>query len=104
MKQSKTLSGIRFNYEGSLDSYLTIYKNIKIKIPKKIIDVIKSEINQKSPILMGACRDNPSKNSIGESLKGKRYSPQNLSYVIPLLVEEGFCSSNIKRPFIITKC
>jgi len=39
-----------------------------------------------------------------ESLRGKGYSPQNLSYVIPLLSEEGFCSSNMKKPYMITKC
>jgi hypothetical protein len=47
-----------------------------------------------------ACRD---KNSIGESLKAQGYSPQNLSYVIPLLIEEGFCVANDKKPFVITK-
>lgn len=52
---------------------------------------------------MGACRDNPSKYSIGESLREQSYSPQNLSYVIPLLIEEGFCVANDKKPFVITK-
>lgn len=52
---------------------------------------------------MGACRDNPSKNSIGEALKMQGYSPQNLSYVIPLLIEEGFCVANDQKPFVITK-
>lgn len=104
MKQSKTLMGIGFNYEGSIDSELIIHKNLNIKIPKKVIDAIKSEIKRKSPVLMGVCRDNPSKYSIGESLRGQGYSPQNLSYVIPLLIEEGFCSSNMKKPYIITKC
>jgi len=103
MKQSKTLMGIRFKYDGSLDTELIIYKNLNIKIPKKIIDKIKSEIKQKSPVLMGACRDNPSKYSIGESLREQSYSPQNLSYVIPLLIEEGFCVANDKKPFVITK-
>lgn len=46
MKQSKTLMGIRFKYDGSLDTELIIYKNLNIKIPKKIIDKIKSEIKQ----------------------------------------------------------
>ena len=36
--------GIGFNSEGSLDSELIIYKNLNIKIPKKVIDAIKSEI------------------------------------------------------------
>ncbi|MCJ7447723.1 MAG: hypothetical protein MUO72_08520 [Bacteroidales bacterium] len=103
MKHSKTLLGIGFNYDGSLSTELIIYKNLSIKIPKKIIDAIKLEIKQKSPVLMGACRDNPSRYSIGESLRAQGYSPQNLSYVIPLLIEEGFCVANNKKPFIITK-
>lgn len=103
MKQTKTLMGVGFKYEGSLDNGLIIYKKINIKISEKIIKVIKTEIIRKSPVLMGACRDNPSKNSIGESLKMQGYSPQNLSYVIPLLIEEGFCVTNDKKPFVITK-
>ena len=97
MKRAKAI------WEAFCDTELTIYKNLNIKIPKKIIVAIKSEIKQKSPVLMGACRDNPSKYSIGESLRTQGYSPQNLSYVIPLLIEEGFCTANDKRPFVITK-
>lgn len=103
MKQTKTLMGVEFKYEGSLDNGLIIYKNISIGISKNIVNAIKSEITRRSPVLMGACRDNPSKNSIGESLKMQGYSPQNLSYVIPLLIEEGFCAANDKKPFVITK-
>ena len=103
MKQTKTLMGVGFKYEGSIDNGLIIYKKINIKISENIIKAIKTEIIRKSPVLMGACRDNPSKNSIGESLKMQGYSPQNLSYVIPLLIEEGFCVANDKKPFFITK-
>jgi len=103
MKQTKTLMGVGFKYEGSLDNGLVIHKRISFGISKDIVNVIKSEITRRSPVLMGACRDNPSKNSIGESLKVQGYSPQNLSYVIPLLIEEGFCVANDKKPFVITK-
>ncbi len=103
MKQTKTLMGVVFKYEGSIDNGLIIYKNIKINISKIIINAIKSEIIRRSPVLMGACRDNPIKNSIGESLKMQGYSPQYLSYVIPLLIGEDFCEANDKRPFVITK-
>jgi hypothetical protein len=86
MKQTKTLMGVGFKYEGSLDNGLVIHKKISIGISKDIVNAIKSEIMRRSPVLMGACRDNPSKDSIGESLKMQGYSPQNLSYVIPLLI------------------
>ncbi len=103
MNQTKTLMGVGFKYEGSLDNGLVIHKRISIGISKDIVNTIKSEIIRRSPVLMGACRDNPSKHSIGESLKMQGYSPQNLSYVIPLLIEEGFCVANDKKPFVITK-
>ena len=103
MKQTKTLMGVGFKYEGSIDNGLIIYKKINIKISENIIKAIKTEIIRKSPVLMGACRDNPIKNSIGDSLKMQGYSPQNLSYVIPLLIEEGFCVANDKKPFVIAK-
>ena len=83
MKHQKTLTGIEFNYEGSLDNGLTIYKKGKIVIPKKFIDVIKSEITRRSPILMGACRDNPSKNSIGEVFKGATVFTSNFELCYP---------------------
>jgi hypothetical protein len=104
LKHAKTLTGVEYKYEGSLDTELTIYQNDSInKISKEIIGKIKSEIKQRSPVKMGACRDRPSKNSIGESLKKQHHSPQNLSYVIPLLIEEGFCVVTNKKPFVITK-
>lgn len=103
MKNSKTLLGVKFEYDGSLDAGLTVYKRVPIHISKEAIDIIKFEISEKSPIKMGACRDNPSKNSIGESLWAQKYSPQYSSYVVPLLIEEGFYVANDKKPFVIIK-
>lgn len=40
---------------------------------------------------MGACRDSPARGSLGEKVRSQRKSPQLLSYVIPVLAEEGFC-------------
>ncbi len=103
MNQSRTLMGIDFEYEGSLDKELIIHKKMNIKISKASIALIKSEITRRSPVLMGACRDNPSKDSIGESLLKQGYSPQTLSYVVPLLIKEGFCAVNDRKPFLVTK-
>ena len=102
-QQAKTLTGVKFEYSGSLKAGLVIYKgDYSIPISKTIIDIIKLEIQRRSPVLMGANRDKPIKYSIGESLRNQRHSPQNLSYVIPLLIEEGFCKVNNKKPFVIT--
>jgi hypothetical protein len=104
LQKALTISGIEFKYDGSISTELTIYlNNSTTRIPKTIIEKIKTEITNRSPVLMGANRDRPAENSIGEALRRDHHSPQNLSYVIPLLIEEGFCSASKKKPFIITK-
>ena len=40
---------------------------------------------------MGASRDNPPKGSLGYFITMEKQSPQQLSYLIPILIEEGFC-------------
>lgn len=101
MPRSKTLMGVTFQYDGSLNTGIVVHKEIDISINTKIIQIIKDEIIKKRQVLMGACHDNPTPNSIGETLLTHGYSPQNLSYIIPLLVEEGFCSTNGRKPFTI---
>ncbi len=61
-------------------------------IPSGTVAIIKKAINVAREIPMGACRDNPAKDSIGNILRGQKKSPQALCYVIPLLNEEGFCT------------
>jgi hypothetical protein len=101
MLNAKTLMGKEFKYTGSLEKGLIIHKKVEIHIPLKIIQIIRNEIERRSPVLMGACRDNPIKDSIGETLLKHKLSPQNLSYVIPLLIEVGFCNATNNRPYII---
>lgn len=52
---------------------------------------------------MGSCRDNPLPGSLGSILQSKGVSPQHLCYVIPLLVEEGFCTTDKERGAIIIR-
>jgi hypothetical protein len=103
MSGARTLMGVEFQYSGSLDTGLIIHKNIDIHISTNIIQMIRGEIEKRSPVLMGACRDNPTRDSIGETLLNNGYSPQNLSYVIPLLIEEGFCEASDRRPYRIIR-
>lgn len=103
MPSARTLMGVEFQYSGSLDTGLIVHKKVDVRIPAKAIQLIRGEIQNKSPILMGACRDNPAKNSIGETLLNNGYSPQFSSYVIPLLIEEGFCKASEQRPYEITR-
>jgi len=103
MSSARTLMGVEFQYSGSLDAGLIVHKNVDIHISANIIRMIRDEIEQRSPVLMGACRDNPTRNSIGETLRNNGYSPQMSSYVIPLLIEEGFCRASDRRPYKIIK-
>lgn len=74
-------------------------------IPAAIIEVIKAQIAERSPVLMGASRRPLVKNSVGETLyRDYGFSPQAMSYVLPLLVEAGFCTVSPRRPFLIRVC
>ena len=102
MKRSNTVTGKRFYYEGSISADLMVYptdragvkrSGTKVRIPSQAIDFIRAELRKAAEIAMGACRDSPSPGSLGEKLlRQQRRSPQFLSYVIPLLIEEGFCT------------
>lgn len=97
-KEGMTFTGKKFLYEGSINSSVIVYPlygsgqrtGSKIYIDKKIVDLTKSAIENKSEIPMGACYDNPSPNSLGELLYKKKISPLLLSYILPLLEEEGY--------------
>lgn len=97
------ISGLTFNktpflYEGSVDSSLRIFPlnkeskktGVVVQIDRDTIDFVKRIIAEKETIAMGACRDNPSPNSLGEMLLKRGKSPQFLSYILPLLEEKGF--------------
>jgi len=96
-----TVTGKRFYYDESISGDLIVYPTdrdgieptgSKVRIPSHAIDFIRGEIRKAGEIAMGACRDNPSPGSLGEKLRQQGKSPQFLSYVIPLLTKEGFCT------------
>jgi hypothetical protein len=105
MPTGKTLQGNTFRYAGSLTTGLVVsFKSAAIKISPEIIDVIRTEITQRSPVLMGTSHKPVVPDSIGETLWTKHHVvPQVMSYVVPLLVEEGFCTVNHRKPFIIRR-
>jgi hypothetical protein len=104
MPISKTIMGKSFEYSGTLATGITVFFKPPHKkvIPPETVRVIRAEITKRSPVLMGANRDPLVSNSVGETL-AERYneSPQVMSYVLPLLVEEGFCTVSDHRPYII---
>jgi len=103
MPTSKTVTGVTFEYTGSLDSGLVVYfERSRLKIAPDIIRVIRGEILKRSPVLMGANRKPLVADSIGETLWTEhKVSPQVMSYVLPLLIEEGFCAVSSGKPFVI---
>ena len=112
MYQNKTIDREEpFFYTGDLKSGLMVQtsdggryiSDYKMYISASDISLVKRKIKQKLEIPMGSCRDNPSSGSLGRILQSKGVSPQQLCYVIPLLVEEGFCTAVKKRGAIIIK-
>jgi len=107
MPTNRTLTGKPFTYSGSLATGLTIqFGNAGkvMNIPVRIIDIIRTEITRRSPVLAGANRDPLVPNSVGKALYEKHcFSPQAMSYVLPLLIQEGFCTVSDRKPFVIHK-
>ena len=106
MPIAKTVTGKSFEYSGSLETGLTIFFKAPHKkfIPVETIKTIRQEITKRSPVLMGANRQPLVANSIGETLAVQHNeSPQVMSYVLPLLVAEGFCTVSNSKPFVIRK-
>lgn len=106
MPLAKTVTGKSFEYSGSLTTGLTIFFKPphKKKIPVETINIIRHEITKRSPVLMGANRQPLVGDSVGETLALKHNeSPQVMSYVLPLLIEEGFCTASDGKPFVIHK-
>jgi hypothetical protein len=105
MAMSKTVMGKRFKYRGTLATGIAIDfgdTGADWAIPAEIIEVIKTEIAERSPVLMGASRKPLLKNSVGESLyRDHGFSPAAMTYVLPLLVEAGYCTVEAERPFLI---
>jgi hypothetical protein len=105
MASSKTVMGKRFKYRGSLEKGISVEfgdSGADWVIPPQIIEVIKSEIAQRSPVLMGASRKPLVKNSVGETLYREHgFSPAAMTYVLPLLVESGYCTISPARPYLI---
>ncbi len=94
MATSRTVTGKSFEYSGSLANGLAVTHESghATRIGTATVDFVKREIERRSPVLMGANRQPLVRDSLGESVRVELgQSPQVLSYIIPLLVEAGFC-------------
>ena len=103
MATATTVTGVLFEYTGSLATGLIVsFKNSAMKITVETIRIIQDEITKRSPVLMGANRKPLVRDSVGETLWLKyRVTPQAMSYVLPLLLEEGFCTVSDRKPYVI---
>lgn len=100
MKTLTTLTGNKFQYKDNLNEEIIIYPYDKENRPQVklalvitpfTIDLIKKAIREKRRTLMGASRDNPPSGSLGYLLQKEHQTPQQLSYLIPILIASGFC-------------
>ena len=105
MPTGTTLVGRRFEYSGSLATGLTVYfPSTTLKISPEVVKIIRHEITTRSPVLMGANIKPLLPNSVGKTLFEKHgIPPKVMSYVLPLLIKEGFCTASDRKPFVIRK-
>ena len=100
MNTLKTLSGKEFQYKEIPEGEIIVYpsddnnqlqEKFALVITPFTINLVKDSIKQAQKIFMGASRDKPPKDSLGFILKKEKQTPQQLSYLIPILIEKGFC-------------
>ena len=102
MIRLSTLTGRQFQYKEHPDQELIIYppdregtlqERSAIAITPFTINLVKRAIKEAAEIAMGASRDKPPRNSLGALVKREKQSPQQLSYLIPILIDSGYCES-----------
>ncbi len=113
MKKLSTSSGRPFQYKEYPDGDIIVYSsdadgNLQeksaIAITPYTINIIRQAIQRRKEIALGASRDKPSLDSLGALLKSEGQSPQQLSYLIPILAQAGICRVRRQgRAFIVVR-
>lgn len=108
-----TLTGRPFQYKRHPDGELIVYPPERdgglqtrsaIVITPYTIDLAKEAISTAGRIAMGASRDAPPAGSLGKLVKQEKQSPQQLSYLVPILVDEGFCDAERRgKAFVVVR-
>jgi len=58
MAMGRTVTGVEFDYSGSLATGIVVsFNNSAMKITPEIITIIRNEIERRSPVFMGANRN-----------------------------------------------
>jgi hypothetical protein len=96
-----TPSGKTFRFEECPGGEIIVYpsddrsnhqEKTALVITPYTINLVATTIMERGRVLMGASRDNPPKNSLGQLLKEQNQSTQQLSYLSAILQSRGFCS------------
>jgi len=112
MKKLSTATGSPFQYKEHPDGELIVYASDQhgnlqeksaIVITPYIIRLVKRAIQRHGRIMVGASRDNPPPQSLGVLIKAEHQSPQQLSYLIPILAEAGECEILREGQAIVAK-
>ena len=113
MRALETMTGVSFRFKEVPGGEIIVYTSDKEGNPQDksalVItpyesNLVKKAISQKDDILMGASMDAPPEGSLGWLLKQEGLTPRHLSYLIPILLDAGFCTcSKEKKAFIIRR-
>ena len=90
----------RFRFKEVEGGEIIIYPNegstpqdkVAYVITPYVSNFVKDSIRKEPEIVMGASRHAPPEGSLGWLLKERKITPQVLSYLIPILVDSGFCT------------
>ena len=100
MITASTVTGSPFQYKEHPDGEIIVYPSdghgqlqnrSALVITPHMIDLISRTIQQRGRVAVGASRDNPPVGSLGAIVKKEKQSPQQLSYLIPILERLGMC-------------
>jgi hypothetical protein len=100
MPNLKTATGTPFSYKRHPDGEVIVYtadeqghvqSKSAIAITPYTIDIVKQAISRQGRVKVGPSRDNPPPGSLGALLKADGQSPQQLSYLVPILADQGYC-------------
>ena len=113
MKQLETARGYRFQFIQYSDGHIIVYpprnkerqQEHAVAITPFTVELVKDAIRLHRRLPMGASRDKPAKRSIGELLlKQHGQTPQQLSYLVPILKSDGYCDTEKRGRAFYVRC
>jgi hypothetical protein len=112
MQRLTTATGSPFQYKTHPDGKIIVYPadsqgklqgKSALVITPFIIRLVKQEIQKRGEVAVGASRDNPPPGSLGALIKSEKQSPQQLSYLIRILEQQGVCEVRLDGQKLIVK-